>query len=64
MVPTLTPGAVVTTPRMEVNYVVSEFGAAQLKGKSTGERARALIGLAHPQFRDWLTDEAQKLGYF
>ena len=64
VVPTLTPGAVVTTPRMEVNYVVSEFGAAQLKGKSTGERARALIGLAHPQFRDWLTDEAQKLGYF
>jgi itaconate CoA-transferase len=48
---------------MEVHYVVSEFGAAQLKGKSTGERARALIGLAHPKFRDWLTDEAKKLGY-
>ena len=63
VVPTLTPGGVVTTPRTEVHYVVSEFGTAQLKGKSTGERARALIGLSHPKFRDWLTDEAKKLGY-
>ncbi len=53
----------VTTPRTEVHYVASEFGTAQLKGKSTDERARALIGLAHPKFRDWLTDEAKKLGY-
>ena len=53
----------VTTPRTEVHYVVSEFGAAQLKGKSVSERAHALIGLAHPKFRDWLTAEAKKIGY-
>jgi itaconate CoA-transferase len=63
VVPTLRPGAVVTTPRNEVHWVVSEFGAALLKGRSTRERARALIGLAHPRFRDELTHEARKLGY-
>lgn len=63
VVPTLTPGAVVTTPRTEVHWVVSEFGAANLKGKSTTERARAMIDLAHPRFRDELTEAAQKLGY-
>ena len=63
VVPTLAPGGVVTTPRTEVHYVVSEFGVAQLKGKSLAERAKALIGLAHPKFRDWLTAEAKELGY-
>jgi itaconate CoA-transferase len=63
VVPTLAPGAVVTTPRTEVHWVVSEYGAACLKGKSTTERAKALIDLAHPQFRDGLTAEAQRLGY-
>ena len=57
------PGAVVTTPRTEVHWVVSEHGAACLKGKSTAERARALIGLAHPKFRDELTAEARRLRY-
>ena len=63
VVPVLKPGAVVTTPRMEVNYLVSEFGAAQLKGKSIPERTKAIIGLAHPQFRDELTHEAKQMGY-
>ncbi len=63
VVSTLTPGAVVTTPRTEVHWVVSEYGAACLKGKSTAERAQALIGLAHPRFRDQLTAEAKQLGY-
>jgi acyl-CoA hydrolase len=63
VVPTLTPGAAVTTPRQEVHYLVSEFGIAQLKGKSVRERAQAVIGLAHPKFRDWLTEEAKRLGY-
>lgn len=63
VVPTLTPGAVVTTPRTEVHWVVSEHGAACLKGKSTRDRAQALIGLAHPKFRESLTHEAKKLGY-
>ena len=63
VVPTLTPGAIVTTPRNEVHWVVSEYGAANLKGKSVRERARALIGLAHPRFRDELTHQAEKLRY-
>jgi itaconate CoA-transferase len=64
VVPTLTPGAVVTTPRTEVHWVVSEYGAACLKGKTTEERARALIGLADPKFRDALTADARRLKYF
>ena len=63
VVPTLKPGAVVTTPRTEVHWVVSEHGAACLKGKSVAERARALIGLADPKFRDHLTAEAKRLRY-
>ena len=63
VVPTLKPGAVVTTPRTEVHWVVSEYGAANLKGLSNRERAKALIGLAHPKFREELTHEAKQLGY-
>lgn len=63
VVPMLREGAVVTTPRTEVHWVVSEHGAACLKGKSTRERAKALIGLAHPTFRDALSSAARKLGY-
>jgi itaconate CoA-transferase len=63
VVPTLRPGAVVTTPRTEVHWVVSEHGGACLKGKSTAERAQALIGLAHPKFRDELRSEAKRLKY-
>jgi acyl-CoA hydrolase len=64
VVPTLKPGAVVTTPRNEVHYVASEFGVACLKGLTTTERAKALIGLAHPKFREELTHSAKKLNYF
>ncbi len=63
VVPTLKSGAIVTTPRTEVHWVVSEHGAACLKGKTTGERARALIGLADPKFRDQLAAEAKRLRY-
>lgn len=63
IVPTLSPGAVVTTPRTEVHWIVSEYGAACLKGKSTRERAQAMIGLAHPRFREDLTASARQLGY-
>ena len=45
------PRQVVTTPRTCVQYVVTEFGVADLKYKSTVERARALIAIAHPDFR-------------
>ena len=64
IVPTLTPGAIVTTPRQDVHYVVSEYGVAMLKGKSVSERAKSLIALAHPKFRDELTAAAKNLAYF
>ena len=50
----LGPGTPVSTPRHLVQYVVTEFGIAQLKGKTVEERARALIKIAHPAFRDEL----------
>ena len=56
--PRLTPGNVVTTPRSDVMYVVTEYGMVNLKGKSVAERARALIGIAHPDFRESLEREA------
>ena len=51
----------VTTPRIDTHYVVTEFGSANLKGLSSTERAHALIGLAHPEFRDELLASAKKL---
>ena len=47
-------GAAVTTSRYDVNYVVTEYGIAQLKGKTLRERARELIKIAHPDFREGL----------
>ncbi len=54
VVPILDPGAAVTTPRNDVDYVVTEFGAVRLRGKSLRDRARALASIAHPDFRDTL----------
>jgi 4-hydroxybutyrate CoA-transferase len=54
IVPRLGTGAPVTTPRSLVDYVVTEFGVATLSGKSTTQRARALIRIAHPAFRESL----------
>ena len=51
----------VTTPRIDTHYIVTEFGSANLKGLSSTERAHALIGLAHPEFRDELLASAKKL---
>ncbi len=53
---------VVTTPRTDVMYVVTEYGVVNLKGKSVPERARALIGLAHPDFREGLERAAREYG--
>ena len=61
VVSTLTPGNVVTTPRTDVMYVVTEYGIVNLKGRSVAERAKALIGLAHPDFREGLEREAREL---
>jgi acyl-CoA hydrolase/RimJ/RimL family protein N-acetyltransferase len=61
IVPILKNAAVVV-PRSEVQYVVTEFGSVNLFGKSIQERATALISISHPDFRDWLFDEAKQLG--
>jgi acyl-CoA hydrolase len=62
IVPMLTPGTHVSTSKNDINYVVTEFGVAQLRGKSAGQRARELIGIAHPNFRAELTEQAKRLG--
>lgn len=62
--PMLTEGACVTTLRTDVQNVVTEYGIADLKGQSMAERARRLIKIAHPDFRDELTSEAKRLHYF
>jgi acyl-CoA hydrolase len=54
----LTPGNIVTTPRSDVMYLVTEFGMVNLKGKSVAERAKGLIDLAHPDFREDLERQA------
>jgi acyl-CoA hydrolase len=54
----LTPGNIVTTPRSDVMYVVTEYGMVNLKGKSVAERAQALISIAHPDFRGELERQA------
>jgi 4-hydroxybutyrate CoA-transferase len=56
----LDQGATVTTSRCDVNYVVTEYGIAQLKGQTLRERARRLIEIAHPDFRDSLKAEFEK----
>lgn len=61
IVPTLQPGAIVTVPRSISHYVITEYGTAMLKGKSTWQRAEALINIAHPDFREGLIAEAKKM---
>jgi len=60
---TLTPGSMVTTLKNTVDHVVTEFGVAEMRGRSISQRAAALIAIAHPQFRDQLTADARALGY-
>jgi acyl-CoA hydrolase len=61
IVPVLSPGTFVSTTKNDVNYVVTEFGVAQLRGKSAKQRAEALIGIAHPNFRSELRSEAVRM---
>lgn len=61
IVPTLSPGTHVTTGKNDINYVVTEYGVAQLRGKSAKQRAEALIGIAHPDFRGELREAAKKM---
>ncbi|HLV97390.1 MAG TPA: acetyl-CoA hydrolase/transferase C-terminal domain-containing protein [Ktedonobacterales bacterium] len=61
IVPVLTPGAAVTTSRAHVHYVVTEYGMAALHGRDLAERARSLIAIAAPQFREELERAAYEL---
>jgi acyl-CoA hydrolase len=61
IVPTLTPGTHMTTGKNDINYVVTEFGVAQLRGKSAKQRALELIAIAHPDFRAELRAAAKQL---
>ncbi len=60
IVATLAPGAAVTTSRNDVDYVITEYGIAHLKGKTIAQRAEALIAIAHPDFRDQLRTDYEK----
>ncbi|MGD9795883.1 MAG: acetyl-CoA hydrolase/transferase family protein [Acidimicrobiia bacterium] len=63
IVPSFVPGTVVTTHKNTVDKVVTEFGVAELRGRTVRERAEALIAIAHPDHRDTLRFEGHKLGY-
>lgn len=63
IVPQLAAGDVVTTPKNTTDRVVTEFGVAELRGRSIRERTQALIAIAHPAFRDELTAAARALHY-
>jgi acyl-CoA hydrolase len=63
IVPRLCPGAPVTTMKNTVDHVVTEYGVATLRGRSIADRARELIAVAHPKFREELTTAAHELGY-
>ena len=62
ILPTLSQGSIVTDTRANTMYVVTEYGIRNLKGLSTWQRAEALIELSHPDFRDSLIKEAEKMG--
>ena len=62
IVPFLHEGAVVTTSRNDTDYVVTEYGIAWLRGLNVGQRARALIAVAHPDFREELQAKAEEYG--
>lgn len=61
IVSTFDPGTIVTTPRTDVHYVVSEYGIASLRFKTIKQRVDAMIKIAHPNFRDYLKTEAKKM---
>ena len=62
IVPTLTPGSEVTVPSQDVDTIITEYGVAELRGRSVKDRMKALIEIAHPDFREWIEEEAHRLG--
>lgn len=63
ILPRLETGTVVSISRNDVDFVATEYGVVQLKGKTVRERAEALISIAHPDYRCGLSEAAKKLGY-
>jgi acyl-CoA hydrolase len=61
IVPTLAPGAGVTVPSQDVDTIITEYGVAELRGLCVKDRMEALIKIAHPNFREWIRDEAHRL---
>ena len=61
IVPTLSTGSIVTDTRANIHYLVTEYGKVNLKGLSTWKKAEKIISVAHPQFRDELIKEAEKM---
>ena len=61
IVPVLSPGTHVSTSKNDINFVVTEYGVAQLRGKSARQRASELIAIAHPAFRAELTEQARRV---
>lgn len=61
ILPTLNPGSIVTDTRANTHFLVTEFGIVNVKGLSTWEKAEAIISIAHPDFRDELIAEAEKM---
>ena len=59
--PRLTPGSVVTTSKNTVDKIVTEYGVAEMRGRTLRQRTEALISIAHPKFRDDLTKEAKEM---
>ena len=64
IVPMLAPGSVVTTSRNDVDYVVTEYGVAWLRGLDVKGRVDELIRIAHPDFRLWLREQADQMELF
>ena len=54
-------GDIITSPRSQVYFIATEYGVVNLEGAASWERAERLISIAHPDFRDWLTKEAEKM---
>jgi 4-hydroxybutyrate CoA-transferase len=61
IVPSLAEGQAVTTSRMDVDYIITDYGIARLRGKTMKARARALIDISAPEFRDWLAKEFKRI---
>lgn len=58
---TLPAGSAVTTPRNDIHFIVTEYGVAEMRNRTLSEKVKALIGIAHPEFREELTYQARKL---